>query len=402
MNPSTAELRIVPALSEIPAAAWNALVKTHGSNQPFLRHEFLSALEKTGCVGEANASPEKTYTGWQSAHITLWEEGALTGAIPAYLKYHSYGEYVFDWAWADAYQRNGLDYYPKLLAAIPFSPITGARLLTDTPQRKALLAQGAIAAAKELRASSFHCLFPLAEEIAPLQQAGMLTRHGTQFHWQNKPGAGYASFDEFLATFTHEKRKKIKQERRKVVEAGITFEWFTSNQGNNALRDEHWAFLHQCYCNTYRLHRSTPYLNLEFFRLLGQRMPGNCLIIIGSKTNENGATTPLCAAFNIYDQTTLWGRYWGTLEYIPNLHFETCYYQALEFCIAHNIQLFEGGAQGEHKLARGLLPEQTQSMHWLAHPEFSEAVERFLEREQRGVAGYIEELREHAPFRKQI
>ncbi len=211
MNPPTphsppTELHIVPALTDIPAAAWNALVEKHGGNQPFLRHEFLSAFEATGCVGES----EGQHTGWQPAHITLWEEGSLVGAMPAYLKYHSYGEYVFDWAWADAYQRHGLDYYPKLLAAIPFSPITGARLLADTPARKSLLAQGAITAAKELGASSFHCLFPLAEEIAPLQHAGMLTRHGTQFHWQNKPGAGYASFDEFLATFTHEKRKKIK------------------------------------------------------------------------------------------------------------------------------------------------------------------------------------------------
>ncbi|TAK90746.1 MAG: N-acetyltransferase [Burkholderiaceae bacterium] len=391
-NPSpSAELRIFSALADLPAAAWNALVEKHGGNQPFLRHEFLNAFEATGCVGESKGQ----HTGWQPAHITLWEKGSLVGAMPAYLKYHSYGEYVFDWAWADAYQRNGLDYYPKLLAAIPFSPITGARLLTDTPARKALLAQGAIAAARELGASSFHCLFPLDEEIAPLQHAGMLTRHGTQFHWQNKPGTGYASFDEFLATFTREKRKKIKQERRKVAEAGITFEWFTGTQGNHALRDEHWTFLHQCYRNTYRLHRSTPYLNLDFFRLLGQRMPDNCLIVIGSRNEK-----PLCAAFNIYDRTTLWGRYWGALETIPNLHFETCYYQALEFCIARNIQLFEGGAQGEHKLARGLMPEQTQSMHWLAHPEFSEAVEQFLEREQRGVAGYIEELKEHAPFRK--
>lgn len=384
---SSAEIRILPTLLDIPPTAWNTLVQTHGDNQPFLRHEFLSALEQSGCVGNAD-NAQDPHTGWQPAHITLWENDILTGAIPTYLKYHSYGEYVFDWAWADAYQRHGLDYYPKLLSAIPFSPITGTRLLTDSATRKTLLAQGAIAAAKELGASSFHCLFPHAEDIAPLQQVGMLTRHGTQFHWNNQ---GYRSFDDYLVALTQEKRKKIRQERRKVRDAGITFEWFT---GEN-LRDAHWQFLNQCYRHTYALHRSTPYLNLEFFRLLGQRMADNCLIIIGSRNR-----TPLCAAFNIYDQHTLWGRYWGALDYVPNLHFEACYYQALEFCIAHNIQNFEGGAQGEHKLARGLLPVPTHSLHWLAHPEFSEAVERFLEREQQGVAGYIDELKEHAPFRK--
>lgn len=382
--PSNPELRIIQTLADIPVSAWNALVAAHGDNQPFLRHEFLSALEQSGCVGESMGQP----TGWQPAHITLWENDVLTGAMPAYLKYHSYGEYVFDWAWADAYQRHGLDYYPKLLAAIPFSPITGARLLADTSERKTWLAQGAITAAKKLGASSFHCLFPLAEEIEPLQQVGMLTRHNTQFHWNN---AGYASFDHFLAALTYEKRKKIKQERRKVVEAGVTFEWFTGN----TLQDTHWDFLNQCYRHTYALHHSTPYLNLEFFRRLGSRMANHCLIIIGSR---NGV--PLCAAFNLFDEHALWGRYWGALEYVPNLHFETCYYQALEFCIVHKIQSFEGGAQGEHKLARGLLPVPTQSLHWLAHPKFFETVGRFLERERQGVTNYIDERKEHAPFRK--
>ena len=369
-------IQIVDSLASIPASDWDALAGNH----PLLSHAFLRALQESGC-----ASAE---TGWAPCHITLWREGRLAAAMPLYLKSHSYGEYVFDWAWADAYQRHGLQYYPKLLNAVPFTPVTGPRLLaTNEADRGALLDAG-LAFARDSGVSSLHCLFPAAPEVATFESAGMMLRASVQFHWRNE---GFSDFDDFLGRMNHDKRKKIRQERRKVRDAGIEFRWLRGSEASEA----HWAFFVECYNRTYRAHHSTAYLNLDFFLRLAQATPENLLLILGYREG-----LPVASAFNIIGDDTLYGRYWGTKEFHSGLHFEACYYQAIEFCIAEKIAAFEGGAQGEHKLARGLLPQRTVSAHWLAHPEFAEAVTRFLRKEASGIEHYVDELAEHSPFKQ--
>lgn len=366
---------VADSIAAIPTAEWDRLA---GDN-PFLSHAFLNALHETGCASAT--------TGWQPCYVLLYEGKKLTAAMPLYLKSHSYGEYVFDWAWANAYQRNGLDYYPKLLNAVPFTPVTGRRLLAVTHEQRRLLLDAAFKLARDTRASSLHCLFPPRAEAEEMRAEDMLLRHGVQFHWHNQE---YADFDAFLATMNHDKRKKIKQERRRVREAGITFEWIEGD----SISDQQWQFFHRCYCETYRRHGSTPYLNLDFFKTIGRSMSRNILLVVATRHGQ-----PIAASLNIHKGKRLYGRYWGTLEYHPVLHFEACYYQAIEFCIAHGIATFEGGAQGEHKIARGLLPVQTWSAHWLDHPQFSAAIEQFLEREARGIEEYVNELNEHSPFK---
>jgi len=306
--------------------------------------------------------------------------------MPLYLKSHSYGEYVFDWAWADAYHQHGISYYPKLLAAIPFSPVAGPRLLARDEPTRALLVRAALDLAG--KASSLHVLFPTEAEARALETAGMMLRRSVQFHWVNR---GYASFDEFLSDLASAKRKKIRQERRRVQETGVRLQRLTGA----AIREEHWTFFKRCYDSTYRAHGSTPYLNLGFFRRLGDTLPEHLLMIVAELDGK-----PIASALNIYSETRLYGRYWGAIEHVPLLHFEVCYYQALEFCIERGIAIFEGGAQGEHKLARGLLPQRTVSAHWLAHPEFAEAVTRFLRKEAGGIETYVDELSEHSPFKQ--
>ena len=367
------DVRVLDDLSGVSAPGWNRLAGGH----PMLSHEFFHALHETGCAGAE--------TGWLPQFLTLWQGEALKAAMPLYLKSHSYGEYVFDWAWADAYQRHGLEYYPKLLAAIPFSPVSGRRLLAETDDTRAALVRAALALSR--KTSSLHVLFPQPQEAELMRADGMMLRSGVQFHWTNP---GYASFDEFLAQMSHDKRKKIKQERRKVRDAGVSFRRLRGDD----IKESDWDFFVRCYNRTYRAHRSTPYLNLEFFQRLGRSMPQNLLLIVAEREGR-----PIASSFNIYSRETLYGRYWGAVEYLPVLHFETCYYQALEFCIEEKIKVFEGGAQGEHKLSRGFLPVKTQSAHWLAHPEFADAVERFLEREQSGIAQYVDELNDHSPYK---
>ena len=362
-------------LESIPAAQWNALVV----GQPLLAHAFLSALHASGCASPA--------TGWTPRYLTAWTGDALVGAIPLYAKVHSYGEYVFDWAWADAYRRYGRRYYPKLVAAIPFTPTSGPRLMAiDDVVQAALLAH-----AKSLLSagaySSLHVLFATATETARCEAADMLVRHGVQFHWDNP---GYRDFADFLAAFNHDKRKKVKQERRKLAEAGILFTRKTGAEISTA----DWAFFYTCYEGTYHAHGSTPYLSLEFFERIGATMPANVLLIIGARDGR-----PLCAALDIFDADTLWGRYWGATEYVPAMHFEACYYQAIEFCIEARIRRFEGGAQGIHKLARGLMPVTTYSAHAIADPAFADAIARFCERERIDVAHTVGELETATPFR---
>lgn len=308
--------------------------------------------------------------------------------MPLYLKSHSYGEYVFDWAWADAYRRNGLDYYPKLLSAIPFTPVTGPRLLAKNDEDRLALAQTALTFAMELKVSSLHILFPTENEAKLMEGAGMLLRHGVQFHWNN---GGYGTFDDFLAVMSHDKRKKVKQERRKVRDAGIEFEHLVGKD----ITPDHWRFFHDCYVNTYRLHHSTPYLNLEFFTQLGEKMPENVLLVLAKRDGK-----PIASALNMFSGDKLFGRYWGAMEFHSGLHFEACYYQAIEFCINRGIKIFEGGAQGEHKIARGLLPIETWSAHWLADPRFFESIGRYLNNEAEGVSLYVDELNERKPFKE--
>ncbi len=370
------QVKVIETFSEIPAQNWNELA----GDTPFLRHEFFSALHETGC-----ACPQ---TGWTPRFITLWQNSKLAGVMPLYLKAHSYGEYVFDWAWADAYRRSGHRYYPKLLCAVPFTPITGERLLAQTPEQKSLMLNAALELAQESGASSLHFLFPQDEEAKQLQSHGLLLREGVQFHWENP---GYRDFAEFLDTLSHRKRRNIRQERRKVQDAGITCEWVEGT----AITEAHWRFFTACYNHTYHEHYSTPYLNLEFFMQLGAALPQHMLLIVARREG-----VPLAAALNFHSQERLYGRYWGALEFVPGLHFETCYYQSIEFCIARGIRCFEGGAQGEHKLARGFLPVKTWSAHWLAHPQFAQDIEKYLSQETRGIAHYIDELTEHSPFKR--
>ncbi len=312
--------------------------------------------------------------------------------MPLYLKHHSFGEFVFDWAWADAYQQHGLQYYPKLLCAIPFTPVSGSRILTAQDGRsaetRALLIEGALQLAQQQRVSSLHCLFLSATDCAAMQRQGMMIREDVQFHWQNP---GYDNFDQFLATLKHSKRKRIKQERRQVAGAGISFTLLTGEQAT----PEDWAFFAHCYAHTRRRYHSPVALNGDFFRRLGKTLPQHTLLVIAKRGNR-----PLASALNIFTDEVLYGRSWGALEYHPGLHFETCYYQAIEFCIHNKIRLFEGGAQGEHKLARGFLPVRTRSAHWLAHPQFARAIEDYIARETTLVSSHVDELQQRSPFRE--
>ena len=363
-------------LRAIAPADWNALA----GSQPFLSHAFLSALHETGC-----ASPD---TGWTPNYLTAWREGALVGALPLYSKVHSYGEYVFDWGWADAYRRHGRRYYPKWVVAVPFTPVPGPRVLAaDVATQRALL-QRAIDGVGEGGHSSLHVLFPTSEEAATGEAMGMIPRAGLQFHWTNP---GYRDFADFLGTFAHDKRKKVKQERRRVAEAGVTFERIRGS----AITPDDWAFFYSRYEQTYREHHSTPYLSREFFERIGNTLPGNVLLVVGSRDGQR-----LCAALGLHDGETLWGRYWGTREFVSGLHFEACYYQSIEFCIEQRLARFEGGAQGVHKLARGLLPVATHSLHAIGDRGFAKAIADYCARERVDIAHAADELEAASPFRQ--
>jgi predicted N-acyltransferase len=364
---------VVESLAGIPADDWNALAPGH----PFTSHAFLSALIDTGCASRR--------TGWQPQFLLLEANGRLAGAMPLFLKTHSRGEYVFDWAWADAYHRHGLRYYPKLLGAVPFTPVTGPRLLAASAADRARLLAGALEMAKDV--SSLHILFPPELEAGQMQDAGLLMRRTVQFHWTN---AGYADFEDFLSRLTAHRRKVIRQERRRVREAGVSFRWLRGE----AIARADWEFFELCYRRTYLAHGNNPYLNLDFFLRIGEALRPHCLLILAERAGR-----PIAATLNLVSGGTLWGRYWGAIEHVPLLHFECCYYQAIEYAIAECLQRFEGGAQGEHKLFRGLLPVETHSAHWLAHPGFADAIEDYLKRETAGIARYVDELNEHSPFR---
>jgi predicted N-acyltransferase len=388
--------KVVASASQLDAAQWNSLLGQQAEPSPFMRHEYLAALERSGSA--------TVRTGWAPHFFTLWRGGELQAACALYLKDHSYGEYVFDWAWANAYQEHGLDYYPKALVAVPFTPVPGTRLLArDAGARQALL-QAVLAWCRQRELSSLHLLFAAPEDVAACEHAGLMLRHAVQFHWKNEhPGHGrrFAGFDEFLASLAQEKRKKIRQERRKVAEAGVTFRW--SAGADIAAAD--WKLFYHCYERTYLEHGNAPYLTPEFFRGMASDMPQHWLLFVAERAgkpiasslfslSEPAGATPSAAAKVAY------GRYWGALERVDCLHFEACYYQPLQWCIAHGFDRFEGGAQGEHKMARALMPALTTSAHWLAHPAFADAVERFLAREGQGIEHYLERLERRSPFRQ--
>ncbi len=375
------ETRIVASAGELAARDWNRL--DTGDN-PFLLHEFLRALEESECVGAA--------AGWLPQYLIAEEDGRLAGAVPLYRKSHSYGEYVFDWAWAEAYGRAGLRYYPKLVAAVPFTPVTGPRLLVapgfDAGRVREALARAALDLARATKASSLHWLFTTPDDNRTLASSGLMERRGSQFHWWNR---GYGDFDDFLAGFTSEKRKKVKRERRFVREAGVVME--VRDGPELAPRD--WATFHTFYHATIRKHGAIPYLNRPFFDAIARTMPERIVMVFARRDND-----VVACALNLRSRDTLYGRYWGGDDAIHSLHFETCYYTPIEYCIARGLHRFEAGAQGTHKLARGLEPIATTSMHWLAHPEFAHAIEKYLARERSAVAESLVELNAHAPFKK--
>jgi predicted N-acyltransferase len=379
----TMQIKLINQLDDIPAADWNAL--EGGMTNPFLRHEFLTGLERYDCVGEN--------WGWLPQHLALYDGKQLVGAVPMYLKYNSYGELVFDWSWAEAYQRAGLRYYPKLVVAVPYSPVTGPRLLMrediDRERVADTLIQQALELAEEMQVSSLHWLFPHDADIKRLERNGLMRRTGTQFHWHNR---GYSSFDDFLATFNAQKRKKLKRERRRVAEQGISIEVLDGHQAT----PEHWQVFHHFYRSTFDKRGGYPTLSEDFFRHIGQTLPESIVLVLARYEGRYVA-----GALSLCSSDTLYGRHWGCEEEFHSLHFELCYYQGLDYCIEHGLQRFEPGAQGEHKVGRGFEPVPTWSAHWLAHPTFSNAVNDYLQHEQQAMQSYMQELEAHLPFKRE-
>lgn len=376
--------RVIDDPAAMDFAAWDALLDAQPSPTPFMRAHHLASLH-----GSHSAWPR---SGWTPRFVTLWRGGALQAAAPAYLKTHSWGEYVFDWAWADAYQRHGLRYYPKLLVAVPFTPVPGTRLMATDDSARTALVRALHAFTQQHGLSSAHVLFHDDADGQALQGEGWLARHNVQFHWTRAAAGAPDTFDAFLQQLQRDKRKKIQQERRKVTEAGVVF----SAYEGAGITSELWDFFHRCYVSTYEAHGSTPYLTRSFFAAMAAHMAQHWLMFVARIGGE-----PVAVSLIAIDRQrrAAFGRYWGATRFIDCLHFDACYYQPLQWCIEHGITRFEGGAQGEHKMARGLLPASTASSHWLAHPAFARAVDDFLHVERDGVRGYVDELNERFPFK---
>ena len=372
--------RVLSGLREVEAASWDALFP---ADYPFTRHAFLKALEDHGCVGSR--------TGWEPCHLVLEDAaGALAAAMPLYRKRHSYGEFVFDFSWARAAQQLRLPYYPKLLCAIPFTPATGPRFGAREPGLRAALLEAAVRLWEDSATSSLHALF-LEEQDAPAA-AGWLARHDVQFHWQRRSGAD--SFEGFLAQLSHDKRKKIRRERRQVAEAGIRFEWRRGDE----LDEAQWQRVYALYSNTYDERGQPPYLTPEFFLDYGRRAGTPLRLILG----YDGGKEPMAVAITLAGGDTLYGRHWGCAEKYRGLHFETCYYQGIELCFAEGLSRFDAGTQGPHKLARGFEPVLTRSAHRLADPRLAKAVAAYLDAERAGIAQHREALAEHSPYRHEV
>ena len=389
-------IEVAPGVGSVAPEDWDDLLRAQAEPTPFMRHAYLLAMEASGSVGGD--------TGWEPATLTIRSRdgGTLVAAAAAYLKMHSYGEYVFDWAWADAYRRYGVPYYPKLLVAVPFTPVPGSRLLARDAPARALLLRALGALAREAGCSSVHLLFGDDADYDAARAGGWMMRQGVQFHWHNRHGGApaeggaivlpYADFADFLASLQRDKRKKIAQERRRVGEAGVTFE---TREGKRITADD-WDFFHACYRNTYAQHFSTPYLTREFFTAMQETMADYWVMFVASRGDRRVACSLIAVD---RDAGAAFGRYWGALEPIPNVHFEACYYQPLQWCIANRFRRFEGGAQGEHKMARGLMPARTQSAHWIAEPEFARAIGAHLKQESGSIDEYLSELDDRSPFK---
>ncbi len=377
------------SIQSIEKTQWNALLGRQDEPTPFMRHEYLNALETS-----RSATPE---TGWRSRFVTLEDKHTLLAACPLYLKTHSYGEYVFDWAWAQAYERHGLAYYPKALVAVPFTPVPGSRLLAQSDVLRKALLEEVLLLCQSWQVSSLHLLFTSEDDQRATSDVGLMARQTVQFHWQNPRLPQVSSFDDFLMTLNQDKRKKIRQERHKVNQAGVVFKTI---EGRHMVQED-WEFFYRCYSQTYYEHGNAPYLSREFFEAQASLMPDNWLLFKAQQGGEDIA----CSLIGLEREPSThrpkvaYGRYWGALKRVDCLHFEACYYQPLSWCIEHGVDRFEGGAQGEHKMARALLPVATQSAHWLAHPSFASAVENFLQREGEGVSEYLEHLKTRNPIK---
>ncbi|WP_394392485.1 GNAT family N-acetyltransferase [Shewanella woodyi] len=401
---SEIQIEFIPAISLIPAQEWNQLMAT-GSDEgasvnPFARHEYLAALESSGCVC--------TKTGWTPMHLTVLQGEKRLAVMPLYEKTHSYGEYVFDWAWAEAYERNSIDYYPKLLCAIPFTPVTGPRvgMAKSLTQSEAALVWSKIAAhfsemLQKSGYSSWHALFLTKPECDMFSKQSALSRVGTQFHWMNK---GYQSFDDYLAAMHSRKRKDIRKERYRVAQHGLTMRFVDGGE----VTDEQWLAFTHCYQMTYAKRSGHyGYLNLPFFKSLAQSMPQQIkLLLVETNEGDNGADSEdklgqriIASALYFCSDTHLYGRYWGALETIEGLHFEVCYYQGIEYCIAQGLQTFDAGAQGEHKVPRGFEPVAIYSNHDIAHPAFRDAIEHFTHQERAQISCYMKEMSQSLPFK---
>jgi predicted N-acyltransferase len=379
--------RFLNSIADIDAARWNALLGAArpGSAQPFLRHEFLWALEESGCV-----TPR---TGWAPRHLLAEDShGRPLGAMPLFLKAHSRGEFVFDFSWANAYAQHGLKYYPKLLSAVPFTPVSGPRWLVspavDARSMSATLIRMARDYARSEKLSSWHVLFPTDDNLETLHQAGLILRRDCQFHWYNR---NYESFDAFLATFTAEKRKKAKRERRRVAEAGIEFDTRLGGEMDDAA----WHTVYEFYADTFYRHGHEPYLNLRFFKLIAASMPEQMMLKVARLGPK-----PIAVAIFFVGEDALFGRYWGAGGNYHSLHFETCYYQGIEYCIEKKLQRFEPGTQGEHKVPRGFVPTLTSSAHDIVDGRFASAIRDFAAREARGVDSYAAAVTEHVPYHR--
>lgn len=379
MSGTPTTIRLVRRIAEIGEAAWDACA---GTDNPFVSYAFLSAMEDSGAVAEE--------TGWGPLHLVAERGGEIVGVAPAYLKGHSYGEYVFDHGWADAFERAGGQYYPKLQIAVPFTPVPGPRFLArggDLAVER-LLAEGAIATADKLGLSSVHVTFLERAAAERLAGARFLLRTDQQFHWEN---AGYGSFDDFLAALASRKRKQIRKERETAQSAGLTIRWLTGAD----IEERHWDAMYRFYMATGARKWGTPYLDRRSFALLGERMADKILLVFAERDG-----TPIAGALNVIGADTLYGRYWGCTEEVSCLHFEICYYQAIDYALARGLKRVEAGAQGSHKLARGYLPTRTQSLHWIAHAGLKAAVANFLEHERAEVEHAIAALADFGPFRR--
>jgi len=374
-------VRVLRSIDEVSAADWDACA---GPEVPFVRHAFLRALEDSGSVGAE--------AGWQPQHLVIPDsDGALLGAVPLYLKSHSYGEYVFDWGWAEAYERAGGRYYPKLQSSVPFTPVTGPRLMVrpgaDGLAIRSALTAGLLELTRRFGVSSLHVTYSTRDEWQHLGAAGFLQRKGLQYHWENR---GYGSFDDFLAALSSRKRKAIRKERRKVAESGLTLCTLTGSD----ISPRHWDAFYRFYIATSDRKWGHPYLNREFFRQLGETLAEQVVLVLAEDRGK-----PVAGALNLRGSDALYGRNWGALGDYRFLHFEACYYRAIDFAIAEGLARVEAGAQGEHKIQRGYLPVETYSAHWIADPGFREAVENFLQRERHQVEHEIDALTGYGPFR---